>query len=254
MFEARDVGFENCCFVTLTYADDTNDGNLHKDHLQAYIKRLRYYADSLLHRRFRFFACGEYGRQTHRPHYHLILLGLRQAEWNFIRLKAMEVDDAGGFVFSRLYFSFVLDRIWNYGMSRADPCNEQTIAYVAGYCNKVLAKYPDGLVKPFRLMSRRPGIGYDYIMSNPNQVLYRRDLNDDFITLSRYIEDKLYPQGTDKRIARNVSKERWLLNQQRLFRDWADESGKTVDQLKRELNKQIKIDLESLTDLHRSKL
>ena len=254
MFEARDAGFDNCCFVTLTYDNEFNDGNLHKDHLQAYVKRLRYFADSVLGKRFRFFACGEYGRRTSRPHYHLILLGLSEQDYRTILINAAFVSDKFGHRFKQTQVFAITDLVWQMGLTRCDPCNEQTIAYVAGYCNKVLAKYPDVLAKPFRLMSRRPGIGHDYIMSNPQEVLYRRDLNDGFVTLSRYIEDKLYPEGTDKRIARNIAKERWLLTQQRLYRDWADESGKTVEQLKRELNKQIKIDLESLTDLHRSKL
>src|SRR3954449_8205389 len=56
-------------FVTLTY-DDKNippAGSLSKRDFQLFMKRLRKSQSNPL----RFFACGEYGETTHRPHYHV---------------------------------------------------------------------------------------------------------------------------------------------------------------------------------------
>lgn len=62
-------------FVTLTY-DDYNvpaDYGLRKQDLQNFFKRLR---KRLEGRKIKYFACGEYGTKTARPHYHCIILGL----------------------------------------------------------------------------------------------------------------------------------------------------------------------------------
>ena len=61
-------------FITLTYDDYhlPSDNSLKKRHLQLFIKRLR---KNLGERRIKYFACGEYGGQTMRPHYHAILFG-----------------------------------------------------------------------------------------------------------------------------------------------------------------------------------
>lgn len=61
-------------FVTLTY-DDCNiphSGSLIKSDLQKFFKRLRKISPN----KIKYFACGEYGRKTHRPHYHTIIFGL----------------------------------------------------------------------------------------------------------------------------------------------------------------------------------
>ena len=59
------------CFMTLTYDDKhlPSDGSLDPKHLTDFIKRLRFhYRD----RSIRYFACGEYGDDSWRPHYHLV--------------------------------------------------------------------------------------------------------------------------------------------------------------------------------------
>jgi len=62
-------------FVTLTYDQDhlPDPPQLVPDHLSAFVKRLRARFAPL---QFRFFACGEYGSRTLRPHYHVVLFGL----------------------------------------------------------------------------------------------------------------------------------------------------------------------------------
>lgn len=62
-------------FATLTYDDEhlPHAGLLTRDPLTLYLKRLRRYVEP---RRIRYFACGEYGELSLRPHYHAILFGL----------------------------------------------------------------------------------------------------------------------------------------------------------------------------------
>lgn len=73
--------YEKSLFLTLTYSDENlpyNEGallpTLRKRDLQLFIKRLRKILGS--ERRIRYFACGEYGEETQRPHYHLIIFNL----------------------------------------------------------------------------------------------------------------------------------------------------------------------------------
>lgn len=136
---------DEACFVTLTYDDDHVPPTLRKAHLSGWLKRVR---ARLRARRVRFFACGEYGEQTHRPHYHALLFGVRDSP--------------------------SLQASWPFGFIRVDPCTPASVAYVAGYVSKKFGPqydaeeridYATGEVyrwqPPFILMSRggRAGVG-----------------------------------------------------------------------------------------------
>lgn len=184
-------------FLTLTYDEEhvpwTPDGSsrtLSLRDLQLFIKRLRKYVDKeLLGRKFRFFAAGEYGRHgTMRPHYHLIIFGLSDTE-----LKVLQGIDS-------CWRDPVTHK--SFGMWKCDPCTDKTVAYVAGYvtkklispvkvyktkptgeffidkstgeCEPIYKRYlsikdsqydADGVRQEFRVMSRRPGLGYDMLKS-----------------------------------------------------------------------------------------
>lgn len=137
-------------WATLTYDDKHlpragDRPTLDKQHLSGYLKRLR----ARVHpRTVRFFGCGEYGDQTQRPHYHVILYGLPPNERHI----------AGA---------------WPFGYAHVESLTPARIAYTAGYAQKKLEKAdpldwsqvdPEtGEVltpeRPFRHVSRRPGIG-----------------------------------------------------------------------------------------------
>ena len=143
--------FEVNSFITLTYdnAHLPKDGFLVKKDLQDFFKRLRYYCGDV-----RYFACGEYGEITHRPHYHALLFGV-----NF--------DDCSFHTMSNhrpFFTSDKLSKAWPHGLALVGSVDSGSIAYVTGYVEKKQLdhdwfKYP---VKPFSLMSRKPGIGSFY--------------------------------------------------------------------------------------------
>lgn len=137
--ELRD--HERSRWGTLTYDDTHLPPTLVKRHLSGFIKRLRARGE-----RVRFFASGEYGERTERPHYHPILFGLR--------------DDS------------LVQECWPFGFASLYPVTPKAVAYVAGYVAKKVGwklesgervDYKTGEVyqyqPPFVLMSRRPGIG-----------------------------------------------------------------------------------------------
>lgn len=152
-------------FLTLTYSDNNlpSDGKIVKRDLQLFFKRLRkqYGPKSL-----RYIACGEYGDVTNRPHYHAIIFGQD--------FRADKID-----LNSDMYTSPSLAEKWGLGNVSLMPVTMASICYVCGY---VFKKNDDP--DTFSLMSRRPGIGHDWLDK------YRDDLRR---TGTVTIEGKEYP-------------------------------------------------------------
>ncbi|AZL82975.1 replication initiator protein [Apis mellifera associated microvirus 10] len=136
------------CFITLTYDNDhlPKDGKINKRDLQLFFKRLRKQIDNrLFPTKIRYIACGEYGAMIRRPHYHAIIFGLDFLEG------AVDIS-------SELYTNSQLVDAWDNGHVSIAPVNMASICYVCGYVNKKIDD-PD----TFSLMSRRPGIGHNWL-------------------------------------------------------------------------------------------
>lgn len=131
-------------FATLTYDDEHLPLTLNKTHVSTYLKKIRKTFDNKL----RFFASGEYGERTNRPHYHAIIYGASELE------------------------APRLEKAWKQGHVKIDPATPANIAYTAGYCSKKIGyrRFPHERVDPqtgevyewqppFIQMSRNPGIG-----------------------------------------------------------------------------------------------
>lgn len=147
---------DKMCFLTLTYRDSCmpTDGRLKKRDLQLFMKRLR---KEISPQEVRFFACGEYGSDTERCHYHVILFG-----YDFPDKKQYFRSGSK----RMLYTSNMLDKIWSFGECKIGEVEYGSIAYVAQYSTKKKvgsSKYGDEFV----LMSRRPGIGAQFFMDHP---------------------------------------------------------------------------------------
>lgn len=182
---------ENSCwkdsvFVTLTYDDDhlplTGCGRatLNKPDLQNFFKRLRSKFDEdariethlrypdlsasdpefkvhvkELTRKFKYFACGEYGDHTERSHYHAIIFGLSPSDICLFEEK------------------------WPYGFVSVGGVSPQSIQYVTGYVRKKRIKKcpsPDEVcsrrVSEFQIQSQGLGLnGY-----NSFREFYRKNM------------------------------------------------------------------------------
>ena len=139
---------DSAVFTTLTYSDEKLPPTLRKVDLQLFLKRLRRRLGST--RPVRFFASGEYGERTARPHYHAILYGLD---------KDRDAD--------------LIEATWGNGHTHTDSVSPASIAYVAGYTAKKIGWRREEAQErvdpetgevyqwqpPFVQMSRRPGIG-----------------------------------------------------------------------------------------------
>lgn len=123
-------------FVTLTYADKClpEDGSVSVREMQNFMKRLR---EIVAPEKVRYFAVGEYGDISWRPHYHLVLYG------------NVPID--------------AIRKAWPLGFIYADRLSVRSAMYVAGYVMKKMTAKDDERLKgkrpEFSRMSLRPGIG-----------------------------------------------------------------------------------------------
>lgn len=159
VLEARE--YEKNCFVTLTYSPDNlpEHGSLEVRDLQLFMKRLRKKYSTI---KIRYFACGEYGSKGGRPHYHLLL-------FNFDFPDKWMWHSSGGSG-NVLYRSSELEKLWPFGHSVVGQLTVQSAAYVARYCYKKFyggdaderLRHYGNRVPEFVVMSRKPGIGYNF--------------------------------------------------------------------------------------------
>ena len=172
--------------VTLTYSPeempyipDHESGELKptliKDDLKLFIRRLRQAKERKLHaipdtpefnlvkrRRatriwnlpIRYYGVGEYGSETKRPHYHVIL-------WNVPPSIMEKMEQIWG-NYDRKTKTWV-----SKGLYKTDELSPQAITYCLKYLiTKEDHDKTDVIQKPFALMSRNPGIGYQWLFKN----------------------------------------------------------------------------------------
>lgn len=150
---------ERNCFLTLTYNDESltyggQQATLYKKDLQDFWKRLRKETNAKL----RYFACGEYGEQRKRPHYHACVFGIDFADKTLLRRE-------GG---NDLYSSVFLDSVWSNGHCSVGALTPGSAAYVARYIldknlgDERVHYEKQGIEPEFVVMSRKPGIGKNW--------------------------------------------------------------------------------------------
>lgn len=148
--------YQKNLFLTLTYDDDhlPLDHSLHKEDLQKFFKRLRKHYEP---ERIRFYACGEYGEQFSRPHYHCLIFNL----WPSDALYYKKVGQ------HEMFTSATLADIWGKGWCPFGRITYDSAAYTARYIlKKITGDNADeayqGRTPEFTQMSRRPGIGREW--------------------------------------------------------------------------------------------
>lgn len=149
-------------FATLTYDDEnlpkapSGVATLKPPDLRDFLKRLRsHYAT--VGRKFRFYAVGEYGDGSMRPHYHLALFNVPNccygmSVYSRFRLRCCPVCE-------------LVRKVWGKGHIYLGSLERDSAGYVAGYITKKMTKEDDPRLgdryPEFARMSLRPGIGAD---------------------------------------------------------------------------------------------
>lgn len=150
----------------------TDKPTLNKKHIQDYIKRLRkdhvnYVSKELkiskkdvkkVSKPIRYYAVGEYGSKTDRPHYHLLLFNYDVANLTPI------------------------SKQWKYGFTQIGTVTGASINYVTKYMHKDFDRKTDSRQYPFSQMSRGSKItntsiiGYQYLEENGSYHIETEDL------------------------------------------------------------------------------
>lgn len=216
-------------WLTLTYDDEhlPYGASLVPEHLTLFFKRLRRQNDG---KEIRYFACGEYGDEGGRPHYHICLFGHDFDDRVYWR------DSHSG---EPIDSSDQLNERWGMGLCAVGDLTYESAAYTARYCLKKITGdmahehytriLPDGTmyeVEPeFCVMSKRPGIGARHF-EDFNGEIYRADaciINGIECKPPRYYDKllekqdpRLYEQiKTDRRNTAASRKEENTLNRRR---------------------------------------
>lgn len=195
--EAYDKYVYNCM---LTYSDEhlpyyKGKPSLNKVDVQLFLKRFRESVRKEFGTTLKYFLCGEYGGNYHRPHYHMILFSekpLTKRSSNPYWLINKIIEDA-----------------WRHGIADIEPMNN--IGGNVHYLTSYMTTYSDGVEydshnKPFLLMSRC-GLGKKWISRHPQQVAKMiadqdySSINDGYkLPLPRYLRRKIMPE--EQQIAR----------------------------------------------------
>lgn len=193
------------CFITLTYDEEHCPTSLSKRDLQLFLKRFR---QSIAPRKIRYFACGEYGSTTGRPHYHIIVFGLGKYDDVFKRSVLSKLfEGVKGFSATLDAWSVDGKSIGNVFVGDVSP---QSAKYVAGYVMKKQGdSYHDsiwykeqGLIPPFVLMSRRPGISASYGEKYKKRFKHYPYvvLGNSKVGLPRYLDNRLFSHDMERKI------------------------------------------------------
>lgn len=179
---------EQNCLITLTYRE--TDGNVNKRDLQKFFKRLRRRIEPT---RIRYFACGEYGGQRGRPHYHIVCFGWFPPDAKFVTTKK-GVDYYGSKFLEEVWQS---DEEFRQGYRKGGFVSVADINFKAcRYCCKYLQKLDkrEHEVKPFTVMSRKPGIGANFVSEDmiADGMMY---LDGKILPIPKFYIDKLKQRG-----------------------------------------------------------
>ncbi len=176
-------------FITLTYDEENVPLLEHESlfyptlepaHLTNLIKQIRNHSKN----KIKYYACGEYGGRTGRPHYHAIIFNYPPA-----------VSAPG---------SKSLQDLWPYGQTHIGTVTYESCNYVAGYIQKkwygdekLSDYYPSR--PPFSRQSQ--GLGLKYAVKNEKQLLFNAGttINGKPTTLPRYYRKKLIGDNQQKR-------------------------------------------------------
>ena len=187
------TGVENLFKAIGDYPEATHFyPTLLKSHVSAFIKALRQFQSRLeqSHRKngkfvrellIRFYAVGEYGETSGRPHYHILLYNLQPET------------------------VVNIEKIWKKGMVQVQTMSQANIHYTTKYMMDKKHN-PFGAVKPFTLMSQ--GIGRAYIDRAKQWHLDNETLHTKTGGMSqsihRYYKDKIFKDDEKKEKERKL--------------------------------------------------
>lgn len=168
--------YSDNAFVTLTYEDSKLPMNskelptLAPEHLRNWLKRFR---KSVEPARIRFYAVGEYGDESWRPHYHAAIFGFPSCRRGKT-LRRPETRSRALWAECCVSCKLVGDT-WGYGDVDLGILETASARYISGYVTKKMTMRDDarllGREPEFARMSNRPGIGHSALWELADTIL-----------------------------------------------------------------------------------
>lgn len=178
--------YEHNSFITLTY--EKSPLWLQKRDLQLFFKRLR---KAIAPVKIKYFSCGEYGSEKHRPHYHAIIFGYDFQD-KFLWSKSKRGHS--------IYRSPLLEKVWTLGNSTVQSVTYDTCGYCALYSSPQKHEMPKLLqsVPEFNLMSKN--LGKEFLMANMEKYLLTDEIWFDGhkINIPQYALNKYFGDGVKR--------------------------------------------------------
>lgn len=182
-------------FVTLTYDDMhlPKDGCVHPRVMQLFIKGLRNRGYS-----FRYYAVGEYGERSNRPHYHVALFNFPQChrgQTDLTKAVCCRVCTDVALAWKRM------------GACQVAFLEPASAAYIAGYVTKKITRgpLPKQLSPEFQRVSLRPGLGYSAMYDVAN-VLLSHNLEEDLEDVPTSLQHGPVKQPLGRYLRQNLRK------------------------------------------------
>lgn len=136
--------------------------------------------------RFRYYAVGEYGDETQRPHYHLALFGVPNCLYGKTRPRKSCCKNCD-----------TIGSTWGKGNVFLGELTRESAQYIGGYVVKKMNNPDDerleGRTPEFATMSNKPGLGYGVVDEIAQQCI---KYNVKYVPDSLTHGDKSYPLGT----------------------------------------------------------
>lgn len=145
-------------------------------HLQSFFKRLRKAQFGNQASNIKYYACGEYGGITNRPHYHCILFNAKLE---------------------------LIQEAWNMGQIHYGEVNEASVGYTLKYMckpSRIPMHKNDDRVPEYALMSKKLGDNYitpeiiKWHHADKNNRMYCNLEDGKKITMPRYYKEKIYDE------------------------------------------------------------
>lgn len=185
----------HCRFSEMDVSDYPLAVTLWKRDLQLFLKRLR------KHVPLRYYAVGEYGTQTKRPHYHLIIYTNYEKVSDCPRAPIVDRGTCLDTCRDRDCFGFHLASAWSYGRMHCGYVEPRSIRYVASW-HTARYEHTGPSLRPFSLCSRRPGLGDIFFETlgkryyEEDNSAYVYDLAGNFARMPRFFRDRIFPSHT----------------------------------------------------------
>lgn len=210
-------------FITLTYSPQhmPANGDLNYRHLELFFKNARHhFQDGDVP--FKYFACGEYGDQSLRPHYHFAAFSFTIPD-----LRRLFRTPGGDWY----YTSELLSSVWKYGHVIVGKLEWDSAAYIARYVTKKMhgsnIRYLDtfdpdtGEVDHYSIERafQSKGLGLSWYLDNEDEI-WRLDAclfkNEYLVLPPRYYFKKLQERNPELAL---IVKEARSQNREHLFLD-----------------------------------